>query len=63
MKYIAHKLSNILNSNNVSYLSTRELKDLKIMKRKNQLSKDFRKYVSDLNRNQTEWIKKLLLIV
>ena len=63
MKYIAHKLSNILNSNNVSYLSTRELKDLKIMKRKNQLSKDFRKYVSDLNRNQTEWIKKLLLIL
>ena len=57
MKYIAQKLSNILNSNNTSYLSIRELKDLKIMKRKNQLSKDFRKYVSDLNRKQTEWIK------
>jgi len=57
MKYITQKLSNILNSNNVSYLSIRELKDLKIMKRKNQLSKDFRKYVSDLNRKQTEWIK------
>ena len=57
MKYITQKLSNILNSNNVSYLSIRELKDLKIMKRKNQLSKDFRKYVSDLNRKQTEWMK------
>ena len=57
MKYITQKLSNILNSNNVAYLSIRELKDLKIMKRKNQLSKDFRKYVSDLNRKQTEWIK------
>ena len=57
MKYITQKLSNILNSNNVSYLSIQELKDLKIMKRKNQLSKDFRKYVSDLNRKQTEWIK------
>tara|TARA_Y100001978_G_scaffold150079_1_gene135172 strand:+ start:378 stop:560 length:183 start_codon:yes stop_codon:yes gene_type:complete len=57
MKYITQKLANILNSNNVSYLSIQELKDLKIMKRKNQLSKDFRKYVSDLNRKQTEWIK------
>ena len=57
MKYITQKLSNILNSNNGSYLSIRELKDLKIMKRKNQLSKDFRKYVSDLNRKQTEWMK------
>tara|TARA_B100001287_G_C22557612_1_gene469866 strand:- start:655 stop:837 length:183 start_codon:yes stop_codon:yes gene_type:complete len=57
MKYITQKLSNILNSNNVSYLSIKELKDLKIMKRKNQLSRDFRKYVSDLNRKQTEWIK------
>ena len=57
MKYITQKLSNILNSNNVSYLSIKELKDLKIMKRKNQLSRDFRKYVSDLNRKQTEWKK------
>ena len=57
MKYITQKLSNILNSNNVSYLSIWELKEFKIMKRKNQLSKDFIKYVSDLNRKQTEWIK------
>ena len=57
MKYITQKFSNILNSNNLSYLSIQELKDLKIMKRKNQLSRDFRKYVSDLNRKQTEWIK------
>tara|TARA_Y100000589_G_scaffold310718_1_gene329359 strand:- start:983 stop:1165 length:183 start_codon:yes stop_codon:yes gene_type:complete len=57
MKYITHKLLNFLNSKNVPYLSIRELKDIKILERKNQMSRNFRKYVQDLNKKQTEWIK------
>tara|TARA_B100001287_G_scaffold247744_1_gene226566 strand:- start:600 stop:794 length:195 start_codon:yes stop_codon:yes gene_type:complete len=58
MKYFIKKLLNILKNNPVNFPSINELKELKALKRKNEISKDFRQYVAYLNRKQIKWLRE-----
>ena len=57
MKYLIKKLLNIFKNKTVNIPSIKELQELKVLKRKNEISKDFRQYVSDLNRRQIKWLR------
>ena len=56
MNHILKKLLNIFNTNTVNIPSIKELKELNVLRRKNKISKDFRKYVLDLNMKQNKWL-------
>tara|TARA_Y100001935_G_C16849097_1_gene287772 strand:+ start:277 stop:477 length:201 start_codon:yes stop_codon:yes gene_type:complete len=56
MNHILKKLLNIFNTNTVNIPSIKELKELNVLRRKNEISKDFRKYVLDLNMKQNKWL-------
>ena len=58
MKALFQNLLNIINYKTIDYLSIQEVKELKILERKIEISKRFRKYVSNLNRKQNRWLKK-----
>ena len=57
MKIFFKKLLNTFDNKSIDYLSIQEIKEIKISKRKSELSKRFRKYVSDLNMKQHRWLK------
>lgn len=46
----------LFNSKASNLLSIRELKDLKVLEKRIKMSKNFRQYVSDLNRKQSKWL-------
>jgi len=56
MNHILKKLLNFFNTNTVNIPSIKELKELNVLRRKNEISKDFRKYVLDLNMKQNKWL-------
>ena len=56
MKQLLKKLLNIFSTNTVNIPSIKELKELDVLRRKNEISKDFRKYVLDLNMKQNKWL-------
>lgn len=56
MKQLLKKLLNIFSTNTVNIPSIKELKELNVLRRKNEISKDFRKYVLDLNMKQNKWL-------
>tara|TARA_B100001115_G_C15778846_1_gene382926 strand:- start:264 stop:464 length:201 start_codon:yes stop_codon:yes gene_type:complete len=56
MNHLLKKLLNIFNTNTVNIPSIKELKELNVLRRKNEISKDFRKYVLDLNMKQNKWL-------
>ena len=57
MKNLIQKLLNTFNTKTINYLSIKELNDLKVLERKNKMSKRFRKYVFNLNKKQTKWLR------
>lgn len=57
MKNFIKLLQNLFKKNIVNIPSIKELKELKVLKRKNEISKDFRHYVADLNKKQIKWLK------
>ena len=54
MRFVFQKL---FSSRAGNLLSIRELKDLKVLEKKIMMSKNFRQYVSDLNRKQSKWLE------
>ena len=48
---------NLFHSKSINFLSIQELKDLKVLEKKIEMSKNFRHYVSALNRKQSIWRK------
>ena len=56
MNHILKKLLSIFNTNTFNIPSIKELKELNVLRRKNEISKDFRKYVLDLNMKQNKWL-------
>ena len=62
MKYLIRNHLNVIKSNANSLPSIQELKDFQVLKRKNALSKSFRKYVTELNKKQNKWLRNNLNI-
>ena len=56
MEHLLRQLLNIFNTETVNIPSIKELKELNVLRRKNEISKDFRKYVLDLNMKQNKWL-------
>ena len=57
MKKLIQKLLNTFNTKTINYLSIKEFNDLKVLERKNKISKRFSKYVYNLNKKQTKWLR------